>query len=115
MNRSFLLENGEASYVDFESNRNNRYLTGEQAVKNRPVAPSHFLYYFNTPPNMSEADIARFFEDTGAKRPIKVKNFPPRKESHRKFEKRARSLSLVMLTLSLQMNDHVMEVIGRKV
>jgi hypothetical protein len=69
--------------MDFESNRNNRYLTNEQAMKNRPVAPSHVLYYFNTPPNMTEVDIVKFFEDVGAKRPVKVKNFQARKESHR--------------------------------
>ena len=83
MNRPFPLENGEPSYVEFDTNRNNRYLTSEQANKNRPVAPSHVLYYFNTPPNMTEIDIVRFFEDLGSKRPVKVKNFPPRKESHR--------------------------------
>ena len=85
MNRPFPLENGEPSYVEFDTNRNNRYLTNEQAAKNRPVAPSHVLYYFNTPPNMTEIDIVRFFEDVGAKRPVKVKNFPQRKESHRRI------------------------------
>lgn len=82
MNRPFPLENGDPSYVEFDTNRNNRYLTHEQAIKNRPVAPSHVLYYFNTPPNMTEIDIVRFFEDVGAKRPVKVKNFPARKESY---------------------------------
>jgi hypothetical protein len=85
MNRPFPLENGEPSYIEFDTNRNNRYLTSDQAIKNRPVAPSHVLYYFNTPPNMTETDIVRFFEDVGAKRPVKVKNFPPRKESHRMY------------------------------
>jgi hypothetical protein len=68
--------------MEFETNRNNRYLTSDQAIKNRPVAPSHVLYYFNTPPNMTEVDIVRFFEDIGAKRPVKIKNFPQRKEPH---------------------------------
>lgn len=81
MNRPFYLENGDPSYVEYDTNRNNRYLTNEQALKNRPVAPSHVLYYFNTPPNMTEVDIVRFFEDVGAKRPLKVKNFLQRKES----------------------------------
>ena len=84
MNRPFPLENGEPSYIEFDRNRNNRYLTTDQAIKNRPVAPTNVLYYFNTPPNMTEIDIVRFFEDLGAKRPIKVKNFPPRKESYRR-------------------------------
>jgi hypothetical protein len=83
MNRPFPLENGEPSYVEFHTNRNNRYLTSDQAVKNHPVSPSHVLYYFNTPPNMTEVDIVRFFEDVGAKRPVKIKNFPPKKEAHR--------------------------------
>jgi len=82
MNRPFPLENGEPSYVEFHTNRNNRYLTSDQAVKNHPVSPSHVLYYFNTPPNMTEIDIVRFFEDLGAKRPVKIKNFPSKKESH---------------------------------
>ncbi len=85
MNRPFPLENGEPSYMEFHTNRNNRYLTSDQAIKNHPVAPSHVLYYFNTPPNMMEVDIVRLFEDLGAKRPIKVKNFPPKKESHRMY------------------------------
>ncbi|CAF3433346.1 unnamed protein product [Rotaria sp. Silwood1] len=91
MNRPFPLENGEPSYMEFDNNRNNRYLTSDQAVKNRPVAPSHVLYYFNTPPNMLEVDIVRFFEDLGAKRPVKVKNFPPRKESHHERNRRGNS------------------------
>ncbi len=95
MHRPFPLENGDLSYVEFETNRNNRYLTNEQASKNRPVAPSKVLYYFNTPPNMTEIDIIRFFEDVGAKRPVKVKNFPPRKESHRKWNFRKKSIKIV--------------------
>lgn len=80
MNRPFPLENGEPSYMEFSTNRNNRYLTSDQASKNHPVSPSHVLYYFNTPPNMSEIDVVRMFEDLGAKRPVKIKNFPPKKE-----------------------------------
>ncbi|CAF1959802.1 unnamed protein product [Rotaria magnacalcarata] len=91
MTRPFPLENGEPSYMEFDTNRNNRYLTSDQAIKNRPVAPSHVLYYFNTPPNMLEVDIVRFFEDLGAKRPVKVKNFPPRKESHHDRNRRGNS------------------------
>ncbi|CAF4234149.1 unnamed protein product [Rotaria sp. Silwood2] len=91
MTRPFPLENGEPSYMEFDNNRNNRYLTSDQAIKNRPVAPSHVLYYFNTPPNMVEVDIVRFFEDVGAKRPVKVKNFPPRKESHHERNRRGNS------------------------
>lgn len=34
---------------------------------------------------MTEVDIVRFFEDLGSKRPVKVKNFPARKESHRTY------------------------------
>ncbi|CAF1207454.1 unnamed protein product [Adineta ricciae] len=86
--RPFPLENGDASYMEFDTNRNNRYLTSDQAMKNRPVGPAHVLYYFNTPPNMSEVDIVRFFEDVGAKRPVKIKNFPSRKESHHDRDRR---------------------------
>ncbi|UJR28544.1 hypothetical protein I4U23_009779 [Adineta vaga] len=88
LNRPFPLENGDPSYMEFDTNRNNRYLTNDQAIKNRPVGPSHVLYYFNTPPNMTEIDIVRFFEDVGAKRPIKIKNFPSRKESHHDRDRR---------------------------
>ncbi|CAF1073969.1 unnamed protein product, partial [Didymodactylos carnosus] len=80
--RPYELPDKEPSYMDFTTNRNNRYLTSEQAQKNRPVAPSSVLYYFNTPPLMTEVDIVRFFEDLGAKRPLKIKNFPARKADH---------------------------------
>ncbi|CAF0881271.1 unnamed protein product [Didymodactylos carnosus] len=80
--RPYELADKEPSYMDFTTNRNNRYLTSEQAQKNRPVAPSNVLYYFNTPPLMTEIDIVRFFDDLGGKRPLKIKNFPARKQEH---------------------------------
>ncbi|CAF1338951.1 unnamed protein product [Adineta steineri] len=88
LNRPFPLENGDASYMEYDTSRNNRYLTSDQAVKNRPVAPSHVLYYFNTPPHMAEIDIVRLFEDLGAKRPIKVKNFLTRKDATTTHDRR---------------------------
>ncbi|CAF1475663.1 unnamed protein product [Adineta steineri] len=88
LNRPFPLENGDASYMEYDTSRNNRYLTSDQAVKNRPVAPSHVLYYFNTPPHMAEIDIVRLFEDLGAKRPIKVKNFLTRKDAATTHDRR---------------------------
>jgi hypothetical protein len=42
------------SYKEFNLNRSNRYQTIEAAQKNKPIAPTNVLYWFNTPPGFDE-------------------------------------------------------------
>lgn len=64
-----------ASYKEYTNNRNNRYTTVEAAQKNKPIAPTNVLYWFNTPPGFDEDQLYEIFRKSGAKLPNKVKVF----------------------------------------
>ncbi|KAI0988271.1 hypothetical protein GJ496_003891 [Pomphorhynchus laevis] len=77
--KPFTLPDGSLSYTDYENSRNNRYGDPRSASRNRPVAPSNTIYYFNTPPGYTEEDVCKIFDAVGGVRPIKIKNFQSKK------------------------------------
>ena len=76
VNRASELKDGTPSYKDYTTSRNNRFQTPDAAQKNKPVAPSNVLHWFNAPPDMNEQKISDIFAKSGAKVPNKVKIFP---------------------------------------
>merc|ERR1719495_533432 len=72
----FDLPDSTASFMDFTGNKNNRYLTSEQAQKNRVQPPSKVLHFFNTPPGITEDDFKDYFFTAGVSPPVKITMFP---------------------------------------
>lgn len=70
------LKDETSSYKEYMTSRNNRYQTIEAAQKNKPLAPSNVLYWYNAPPGIVEDQILNVFETAGAPLPSKVKIFP---------------------------------------
>ncbi|XP_064621995.1 heterogeneous nuclear ribonucleoprotein L-like isoform X3 [Lineus longissimus] len=77
------LQDGTPSFMDFMGSKNNRFTTPESAQKNRIHEPTKVLHYFNAPPNMSEDDIKRVFEQFGVKPPKRVRQFPSKSKPER--------------------------------
>ncbi|KAL7676450.1 hypothetical protein ACOME3_002702 [Neoechinorhynchus agilis] len=82
VHKTFTMSDGSPSYFDFSTDRSNRYQNEHSASKNRPVPPTKTLYYYNMPPDTNENDVFKVFDDAGAKRPIRLKQFPPRVRDH---------------------------------
>ena len=59
------LRDGTPSYKEYMYSRNNRYQTPDAAQKNKPVAPSNVLHWFNAPPGMDENRIIEIFTKLG--------------------------------------------------
>nr|XP_022315358.1 heterogeneous nuclear ribonucleoprotein L-like [Crassostrea virginica]XP_022315359.1 heterogeneous nuclear ribonucleoprotein L-like [Crassostrea virginica] len=72
----YQLPDGTPSFKDFMGSRNNRYANPEQASKNRIMAPTKVLHYFNVPPDLSEKVLEEVFTNMGAECPEKIKQFP---------------------------------------
>ncbi|CAG0921715.1 unnamed protein product [Notodromas monacha] len=70
--RPFDLNDGSKSFVNFENSRNNRFTSPEQASKNRLVAPTKTLHFYNSPPHMSDDEVKKIFSDAGAPEPTEV-------------------------------------------
>lgn len=79
----FTLPDGTPSFKDFVGNRNNRFSNPEAASKNRILAPSKMLHFFNAPFGVSEDEMKKVFEDNGAKPPMNVKLFQSKTKSER--------------------------------
>jgi len=73
------LQDGSMSYADFSRDRNNRFDTPERAAKNRVIAPTAILHFYNVP-KMSDEEMEALFTDRGAPAPIKTKWFPAKSE-----------------------------------
>ena len=73
------LQDGSMSYADFSRDRNNRFDTPERAAKNRVIAPTSILHFYNVP-KMSDEEMEALFTDRGAPAPNKVKWFPAKSE-----------------------------------
>jgi len=70
---------GSTSYTDFARDRNNRFDTPERAAKNRIIAPTKILHYYNVP-KMEDQDMEDIYTSAGATAPTKIKWFPPKSE-----------------------------------
>jgi len=73
------LQDGSMSYADFSRDRNNRFDTPERAAKNRVIAPTSILHFYNVP-KMGDDEMEAMFTDRGAPAPNKVKWFPAKSE-----------------------------------
>jgi len=73
------LQDGSMSYADFSRDRNNRFDTPERAAKNRVIAPTSILHFYNVP-KMSDEEMEALFTEKGAPAPNKIKWFPAKSE-----------------------------------
>jgi len=73
------LPDGSMSYADFTRDRNNRFDTPERAAKNRVIAPTKILHFYNVP-KMEDMELEATFTDKGAPAPEKIKWFPAKSE-----------------------------------
>jgi len=76
----FDLPNGQPSYKDYSSSRNNRFVNLEYAAKNRILPPTSLLHWFNAPATMNEARMKKIFADKGVSVPKTVTIFNTRSE-----------------------------------
>jgi heterogeneous nuclear ribonucleoprotein L len=70
-----MLQDGTPSYIDFTASRNNRFLTEEGGSKNRVIAPTKVLHFYNGPPDTTDTFISQAFSDRRVTPPIAVKVF----------------------------------------
>jgi heterogeneous nuclear ribonucleoprotein L len=77
--KPFELPDGTESYASFERDRNNRFDTPEKAAKNRIIAPTKTLHFYNVP-KMEDADMEAVFAGKEAPVPARIKWFPSASE-----------------------------------
>jgi len=75
----FELPDGSASSKDYWGHHNNRFDTPERAIKNRIIAPTKCLHFYNVP-KMEDSELEDLFTDNGAPRPARMKWFPAKSE-----------------------------------
>lgn len=68
------------SYKEYLNNKNNRFMNPAMASKNRIQPPSKILHFFNTPPQVTEAELVQVFKDYDVVPPKAVKLFPMKSE-----------------------------------
>ena len=73
------MPDGSLSYQDFFRNRNNRFDTPERAAKNRIIAPTKILHFYNVP-KMEEGQMEDIFSSRDAPLPARVKWLPGKSE-----------------------------------
>jgi heterogeneous nuclear ribonucleoprotein L len=73
------LMDGTISYGDFSRDRNNRFDTQERAAKNRVIAPTKILHFYNVP-KMEDLEMEELFTQTGSSAPNKIKWFPAKSD-----------------------------------
>lgn len=73
------LSDGTNSFEDYHRDRNNRFDTQERAAKNRIIAPTKTIHFYNTP-KMDDEDLEEMFTSRDAPRPAKIKWFPAKSE-----------------------------------
>jgi len=90
------LPDGSPSQMDYNSSRNNRFTTTEQAAKNRIQNPSKVLHYYNVPVSFDEEAVKKICEELGISPPIKFVPFKSKTERSSsglmEFENKARAL-----------------------
>jgi len=90
------LPDGTPSQMDYNSSRNNRFTTTEQAAKNRIQNPSKVLHYYNVPVTFDEEAVKKICEELGISPPIKFVPFKSKTERSSsglmEFENKARAL-----------------------
>lgn len=55
------MPDGTPCWKDFTQSRNNRFLTAEAVSKNRIIAPSKILHFYNAPPDSTEDTFKQLF------------------------------------------------------
>lgn|ERR1719369_2558820 len=75
----FELPDDTPSFKDYWGDHNNRFDTPDRAAKNRIIAPTKCLHFFNIP-KMEDSELEALFTDNGAPAPIKMKWFPSKSE-----------------------------------
>jgi len=73
------LMDGTMSYGDFARDRNNRFDTPERAAKNRIIAPTKILHFYNVP-KMEDQEMEDIYTQAGAAAPTKIKWFPAKSD-----------------------------------
>lgn len=68
-----MLKDGTPSMKNYDDSRNQRFLTPEAAAKNRLCGPSERLYFFNSPPDITEEKIKEMCKSSGCPAPAEVK------------------------------------------
>ncbi|CAI5441590.1 unnamed protein product [Caenorhabditis angaria] len=76
----FNLPDGSPSFRDFTSSRNQRFSTPEFAQKNRIVAPTNVLHWFNAPGTMDEETLTKMIAEKTEHKALKIEIFPSRNE-----------------------------------
>lgn len=74
------MEDGTKSYVNYSSNRNNRFTNQQAASKNRVQAPSKVLHFYNAPPKFSDDEMNKIFVKAIGQAPVKITHFPSKTE-----------------------------------
>jgi heterogeneous nuclear ribonucleoprotein L len=77
--KPFELPDGTDSYASFERDRNNRFDTPEKAAKNRILAPTKTLHFYNVP-KMEDSELEAVFAGKEAPLPARIKWFPSASE-----------------------------------
>jgi len=75
----FDLPDGTQSSRDYWGDRNNRFDNPERAAKNRIIAPTRNLHFFNIP-KMSDSELEDLFGNNNAPLPSRIKWFPSKTE-----------------------------------
>lgn len=70
------LQDGTSSYGDFSRDRNNRFMTPKRAAKNRIIAPTKILHFYNVP-KIEDEELEFIFTSASANAPTNIKWFPP--------------------------------------
>lgn len=65
------LPGGDKSFENFIGDKNNRFNTPNQAAKNRMIAPSNTLHFYNVP-KMEDDAMMDIFTEANAPFPVKV-------------------------------------------
>ena len=73
------LADGSLNYGDFSRDRNNRFDTPDRAAKNRIIAPTKILHFYNVP-KMEDPEMEDIFSRVGAPLPAKIKWFPAKSD-----------------------------------
>lgn len=75
----FTLPDDTPSFKDFSRDRNNRFDTPARAAKNRIIAPTKVLHFYNVP-EMDDEDLECIFTTRDAPRPARIKWMPAKSE-----------------------------------
>ena len=73
------LADGSLNYCDFSRDSNNRFNTADRAAKNRIIAPTRILHFYNVP-KMENTEMEDIYSRLGAPLPAKIKWFPAKSD-----------------------------------